>query len=219
LEGNIDEAFVKLFGSILKFEDMRTFLGNNDQFKVSFLDGGYIFIYRVLSELFCVTGNPSEGLCAVCVVELGRARALADLMSAHYSVPQISVTDPQYWAGIERIIQIACTCLYISYVEERLFLWILKAEKPILFRQIDANDCFNTKASAVKRNVDEIFGNEAFRGFHNLPREHCEDRSLFPSNTIYPTRKSSLTDDLEALRLVEDEANEDQRPDPTFSQC
>ena len=114
MEGNIDEAFVKVFGSIPKSEDMRTFLGNNDQFKVSFLDAGYIFIYRVLSELFCMTGNPSEGLY---VVELGRARALVDLMSAHYSVPQISMIDPQYWAGIERIVQIACTCLYISYVE------------------------------------------------------------------------------------------------------
>ena len=221
LEGNIDGAFVKFFASIHKCEDMRTSLENNDQFKVSFFDVGYVLTYRVLSELFCATGNPSNGLY---IVDLGRARALADLMSADYSVPQISVTDPQSWAGFERIIQkeisgSACTCLYISYVDESLFLWILKANKPILFQKIDANDCLNTKGSAVRRNVEEIFGNETFRRFHNLPREHCEDRSFFPSNAGYPTRKSSLADDLEALRLVEEEPDEDQRPDPTFSQC
>ena len=141
---------------------MRTFHVNNDQFKVSFLDVGYIFIYRVLSELFCMTGNPSEGLY---VVELGRARALADLMSAHYSVPQISMTDPQYRAGIGRIIQIAFTCLCVSYAEEMLLLWILKAEKPILFRKITPMTVLIPKDQPLNETWMKSLGTRPSEGF------------------------------------------------------
>jgi len=62
--------------------------------------------------LYCATGKRSEGLY---VVEFGRARAMADMMSVE---KEISV-NPQSWVDIEKIIKKVSnsTCLYISYSE------------------------------------------------------------------------------------------------------
>ena len=75
-----------------------------------------------------------------------------------------------------------CTCLYISYHRQHLFLWILKAEKPIRFRQVDINDDFPRKGRKVE--VFDLFANETFRKLHFLPEkdEQWEDRSWFLLN-------------------------------------
>ena len=76
------EAFDCLFLCMGKSESLRSFLRKNDYFKVSSSDLRE-FPYRTLSELFCSWDNPNHGLY---VLELARARALADLMSSQYSV-------------------------------------------------------------------------------------------------------------------------------------
>ena len=74
-----------------------------------------------------------------------------------------------------------CTCLYISYHRQHLFLWILKAEKPIRFRQVDINDFFSEKGRNVE--VLDLFANETSRKLHILPEdEQYEDRSWFLLN-------------------------------------
>ena len=216
-QGNIDEAFSNLLASIHKCEDMRdTILRDNDQFKISFLDEN-VLPYQLLSSLFCTTENPNE---ALYVVELGRARALADLMSAQYSVEKQISVNPQTWVGIERIIakEGNCACLYISYYNQQIFLWILKANRPMLFRQKNVNDCFMNKGPA--RNVSEVFGDETFKRYLVLPQEHCEDRSWFPSNASHSTRKSSQEDSLEGSHLVEEDEDETQIPEPpSLGEC
>ena len=110
---------------------MRTFLKDNDQFKISFLDE-HLYPYRLLSTLFCATGKHQE---ALSVVELGRARALADMMSTQYSVDQEISVNPQSWDRIEKIMKKEknCTCLYISYDDKTVLLWILVPNKTITF--------------------------------------------------------------------------------------
>ena len=100
-----------------------------------------------------------------------------------------------------------------------MFLWILEANKPILFRRTNVNDCFNNEGLAVKRNVAEVFGNKTFRKFNISPEGKCEDRSLFCSNVIHPIPGSSQKDDLAALRLKEDEEYENQQLHPSLAQC
>ena len=215
-EGNIaqHEVFSNLFSCIRKCEEMRSFLRDNDQFKISFFHE-HFFSYHLLSALLCDSGNPNE---ALCVVELGRARALADLMSAQYFGKQHISVNPKSWAGIERIIENESNvcCLYISYYCQYMFIWVLKGNKPTLFRKTDINDCFVSKASG--RKVDEAFGNETFRTFHLLPHEHCEDRS-FLSNASHSTHDSSREDSMTAVRLIEDEEDESQQPVPTLAEC
>ena len=62
------------------------FLRKNDQFKISFSDAN-LFTYWNRRALVCVAENSDT---ALYVSELGRARALADLMSAPDSSPVVS---------------------------------------------------------------------------------------------------------------------------------
>ena len=211
------EAFSNLFASIEKCEKMRSFLHDNEQFKISLLDR-HIDAYELLSALFCFNGNPNE---ALYVVELGRARALADLMSAHYVVKQeISVNGPA-WVGMESIVkkEIKCNCLYISSWTRYMILWVLREKKPILLRRTDVNECFVGNKGAA-REVDEVFSEEtAFRKFHVLRQGHYEDRSLFLSKARHPTPESSEQDSVAASRLVEEYTEEEQKPVPTLAEC
>ncbi|XP_078344385.1 uncharacterized protein LOC144629965 [Oculina patagonica] len=81
-QGNFQEAFDHLLLSINKSEILRGFLKDNDQFKMFFFDV-HSSPYQYLSAFFCFSGNPNN---ALYVLELARARALADLMASQYSV-------------------------------------------------------------------------------------------------------------------------------------
>ncbi|KAL9986273.1 hypothetical protein ACROYT_G000390 [Oculina patagonica] len=130
----IREAFHYLLLGIKKGEDLRGFLRDNDQFKIAFSDV-HDFPYRKFSAFFCVYGSPNN---ALYVLELARARALADLMATQYSVERQISANPRSWIGIENIMkkENSCVCLYISYYREDVFLWILKTSGVIHFQRI-----------------------------------------------------------------------------------
>ena len=186
----IYEAVTNLYKSIEKCEEMRSFLRDKDDFKVSFFDK-HVSPYQLLSALFITTGNPIK---ALYVVELARARALADLMSAKYSLEQQISMNQHSWVGIEKIMEKEsnCVCLYISYYTRQLFFWILKAKQAILFRKIEVDDCCSNQEA--KRSVDEVFGCANFRASSILPQEECEDRTLSTSNVYHAAHESSLED-------------------------
>ena len=213
---NINEAVSNLFKSIERCEEMRVFLRDKDQFKISFFHE-HASPYHLLSALFCMTKDHRE---ALYVVELGRARALADILSVQYSVElQISVSLLS-WAGMEKIIrkESHCDCLYISYYSQHFFFWILKSNKAILFRQIDVNDVYRGKE--VERSVDDVFGHETLRTFAILPEEQCEDRGLFPSNVDRVAHESPREDCQATSRLVEKDEDKNQTVEPlSLSQC
>ena len=199
---------------------MRAFLRDREQFKISLLDL-HVYSYQLLSVLFSTIGKARE---AFYVAELGRARALADIMSSQYSVEQQISVNPQSWVGLGNIIKKEdnCCCLYVAYYPKSACLssWTVKPNKTILYRRNGINDCFSNKET--ERSVDEVFGDESFRKFHGLPApEHCEDRSLpFPSHSGCLTSKSSQRDDHLATRLVEETEDENQYPEPpSLSQC
>ena len=199
-QGNLEEAFSSLFASIAKCEHLRHFLKDNDQFKISFSDV-HVFPYRMLSSMFCLIGKPYQ---ALYVVELGGARALADLMSARYFVGRRISVNPKSWVGIEKVMEKEknCTCLYISYFSQNVFLWILKADKTMQFRQIDVNE--HSGLGEFVQNLDDFWGKNAFRKFHFLSQNHCEDRSLLSLNTTH-SKHQPQRDSLEE----EKDANQD----------
>ena len=211
---NIPEVVPNLLESIQKCEEMRVFLRDKDQFKICFFDE-HVSPYQWLSVLFCSTGKHVE---ALYVVELGRARALADMMSAQYSVNQQISVNSHSWVGIERIFKREnnCVYLYIAYDGPHLFLWILKSKKAILFRHIDVNDYCSNKES--ERTVDGVFGNKNLRRFRILPKEQCEDRAMFPSDINRVTQELSPEDSQTPSRLVEEDEDQDYAP-PSLSQC
>ena len=212
----LKEAVSNLLESIKKSEEIRGFLRDNDQFKISFFDK-HFSPYQILSLLFCTTGEHHK---ALHVVELGRARALADLMSVRYRVEiQISV-DQESWIGIDKIMkESGHVCLYISYFDRLLFLWVIKRNKVSLFRQMDINDSFGNKER--ERNVDEVFGDVTFRKFPYLSQGQYGDRSLSPSNISHLTCESSHECSQEDPRpIVTEDDDEDQfHEPPSLSEC
>ena len=219
LTGNTGNAVSSLLASIEKCEEMRVHLRANDQFKISFLDKN-ASIYKELSGLFLMTGKFHEALCAK---ELGRARALSHLMSAQYSVEQQTSVNPQSWFNIGRTEtkESNCSCLYISCRNHQILLWVVKPNKTIRFRLKDVNDHFGNKKEG--RSVDTIFNDIIFRRFHfQLTQEHCEDRSLFPTNTAYVKQASPSGGDEPAfLRPVEEDGDDKSQyiDPPNLSQC
>ena len=207
VEDHICEAKSHLFAYINKKEVIRCFLKDHEQFSISYLDqfGNY---YRSISHWLCLTGNPCEGLYTE---EIGRARALADLMSSQYSIENEISVNPQAWAGIKRIVKKEhnSACLYISYSQKFINLWVIKADNQLLARTTDVNDCFAGNGPVSE--VADVFCTEVFRQAHCLAPEQCEDRSWFPSNAQpHRTRKSTQENSLIVSRLLEED--EDNQP-------
>ena len=208
----MQEAFHYLMLSVNKSEDLRSFLKENDQFKISFSDV-YDFPYRNLSAFFCVSSGMANN--ALYVLELARARALADLLASQYSVKIQITANPQSWIGIENIMkkESNCTCLYIFYNDKDMFLWILKPSGVIHFRRIIVNE--NILSAGVAGSLNDIFAKN-FRSFGILPEEDCEDRSLCEFQL---KQKSNQEEIHESLRLVEDDDEEIQNAESDLSLC
>ena len=210
LQGNVQEAQIHLLSSIEKCDEMQGLLGSNDQYKIGFSDK-QDFPFWKLTELLCSTGTYKE---AVCVSEFGRARALADLMAAQYSMESQVSANPQYWVGVERIImkESACTCLSIVYSAENLFLLVIKNSGVVHFRQTKVNE--NSGHSGGKTEVDDFFAKN-FRTFTTLNEKNCEDRSL---NAVQPTPKLFPEDIVTDIRGAE-ENNGGQIGEPVLALC
>ena len=127
VQGKIQEAIWCFHSAITKCEKMRNSLYRNDTFKISLLDRNSR-CYKELSKLLHKTENPIKGLYAS---ELSRARALADLMSANYSVKTQISSNPLTWTSLEGIVTPGCnqTFLYVSYFKDCICMWILRASQ------------------------------------------------------------------------------------------
>ena len=200
----MQEAYEYVVLSKKKSDSLRAFLRDNDQFKISFSDILSI-PYRNHAAFILLSGDDHSK--AFYIVELARARALADLMATRYSVQrQVSAADPQSYIDIENITRILqesnCSCLYIYYHEEKLFLWILKKSRVVHFRTISVHE--RDIAAGFSGSVIEFFAT-SFRRFGILPQEDCEDRSLndieskadfFQEKMFASLRRSSDGDDI-----------------------
>ena len=208
INDNTHEAKSHFFASINNREVIRRFLKDHDQFKISYFDKTSSY-YGLMSQLLCLTGNPYEGLYTE---EIGRGRALADLMSAQYSTQNEISVCPQAWDGIQRIMKKEnnCVCLYISYYEDYINLFVVKADNQLILRHKNClSDCFAGKRSASS--VADVFSSEIYRKVQCLAPEQCEDRSWFPSNDLsHQKRKSSQENSLTVSRLVEEDEDDQQ---------
>ena len=208
---NKEELEERLFAVFRKCEDLQRFLKGSERIKISVLEK-HVSTYRLLSLCLFVRGSLKK---ALRVADLGRARALADLMSGHSPSEEKISVDQQSLTGIEKIIskESNCVCLYISFFIQWMFFWVLKPNKPILSRRIDVKDCFGNERAV--ENLDEFFEKEPLRNFHILPQERCEDRSLFPSSHLHLVVQSQ--EDAQAFRLIEEEEDEHQGPQPSLA--
>ena len=200
--GNICEGKSNIFASINEREILRG-LQVQDKYKISYFDH-VVSYYRVASHLLSKSSFLHE---AFYLEEYGRARALADLMAAQYSVQNEIPVTPQRWDDIESIVkkECNCTCLYISYCKQWITFWVLKAESPLLFRQINVNDFFVGKGSVSR--VADLLSREIYREVLCLAPEQCEDRSWLPSDTYSEYGRERP--------LEEDDEDQSQQPERT----
>ena len=207
LEGKMKEASAYLLDCIAKFEDVRSSLKDNieSQLKITLFDQ-HILEYRVLSALFCVTGKPVKGLH---VVELGRARALADLMSVQYSLKSEESAFERLWADFERcmINENNSAFLYISYFVNSLFLWLFNdAGELIRFHEVDVNKCLANNAPEANkptRLVDDVFESKWFGKFR--AEDDREDGQLQHNPTLaecYKMFVEPLADCLDGAEII-----------------
>ena len=200
-EGNVEEAFCYLFACLHKCENMRGLLTGNDSLKISLLEV-HILQYWALSKLLCDHGHDHA---ALYVLELGRARALADLMSAQYGVKIHLSLNPKSWVCIERIIlnERKCICLYYSYADLFLNVYVLGGHKPICFRQAKISDCV-MKAL----NIGDVGFNLQSRNDRQLARivEDDEDenmeRKILSLSECYKLLIAPVVDLLEKPEIV-----------------
>ena len=197
-EGNISEVTQNLYESIQKCEKMHDFLRGKEQFKISFFNE-HVSPYRLLSRFFILSGNYFN---ALYVAELGRSRALADVLSDRYSVKKEVSVNPQSWIGIENVMDknALSSCVYVSCFGDNMYFWILKPNESIAFRQ-----------TRLKETAEKVFGSQTFGGFLDLRQDQCEDRSLFASSvSSLPSCKPSQDESSTGLRRIEEEDDETQ---------
>ena len=147
------EAIPYLITAIEKCEKMRGSIPDNDQWKILFSDTK-ISSYQTLCTLLLQTGNREP---ALHVSELGKARALADLMSAKYSVKNQVSANPQTWSGIESVMERErnCSCLYVSYSSNSMYFWILKKGGVMHFRAIGRKEIIAHEG--LVQNLEDFF--------------------------------------------------------------
>ena len=209
LEGNLPEAKLHCLACIKQGELFRSFLNGDDQ--IVYFDS-ISSVFQFISYMLCRSGNRHEGLYTE---EIGRARALEDLMSAQYSIENEISVSSETWVGIEKIMkkESNCVCLYISYFKHIITLFVVKADNQVIAKHVDITDYFAGKGSESR--VDDFFCSDIYRKVRCLAPELCEDRSWFPSNVQQerkgePSQGNSPT----AARLCseEDENTDDQQP-------
>ena len=174
------EAMEYLLQGIEKYEQIRTLQKGNSGFEISLLEKDGTFPYKLLTHLLCRTGNFRD---ALYVEELGRARVLSELMADKYSVGSHISADPQSWFGIENIVKRESNSvfLYISYADQQVLLWVLKANGDVCFRKTDEVKVETLIAEQVCE-VEGVFKKSA-ACFGVLPAANCEDRSLDDNET------------------------------------
>ena len=210
-EGKNQEATSYLLTAIEKCEKMRGSLRDNDQWKISFMDAN-MSSYHKLSGLLWQTGNREP---ALYVSELGKARALADLMSAQYSVNNQLSANPQTWFGIESFMdrERNCSCLYVSYSLDTIYFWILKRSELTQSRDIKGKELIAYDRRV--KNLDAFFTTESFRSFGMSTMELRKDDSL---NVMQGKYNSCKDDSHEGFRLG-NESKESQGPKMNLPLC
>ena len=188
------EAHSYLLQCIKLLENFRDINKHNEQLSIPLLEVyGW---YKIFSLFLFLTGSPREAFSAE---ELGRARALADLIAAKYSpgVNHISA-DLKSLSGVEKLIsnESNCTYLYLSYHERSVRAAILKPGEDTYFSEEEEADIPTLMAEHVV-DLDDLF-NKSFRSFGVLPRELCEDRSLddtdYHDESLAPFRGNETAD-------------------------
>ena len=166
--------------SIKALEETQKSIGESENYKIGFADkhdGPYQVMVITLIKL-------KNFDLALSVVELVRARSLAELMVERYSAPPLPNLDSSQLAYLHHTARDKNkSCLSFYFVQGHLlFCWILKANRETMLKAVKTEDFLeNIRHQGSRSTQDwvENLANQCYRQFSLLPGEQCEDRSLF----------------------------------------
>ena len=172
LMGSLPTAVENYRSSVKVFNEIRGLLQSEDQWKIGFRNEcniAYINLWRCLLKQEKI----SEALAAA---EEGRAQSLADLMTSQYgfqgSQPEGKRLDEEELGMLNNI---SSSTIFLSVSENKINIWLLLKEKPVLHRQKTLCRHFSENAAAetLQSLIQLALENNGVRTNVN-----CENRSL-----------------------------------------
>ena len=169
---SLPEALENYQTSVKVFNEMRSLLQSEDQWKIGFrneCNHAYTGLWRVLLKQEKI----GEALAAA---EEGRAQSLADLMTSQYgfqgSQPEGKRLDEEEFGMLNNI---SSSTIFLSVSENKINIWLLLKEKPVLHRQKTLCHHFaeNAAAETLQSLIQFAYKNNDVRANVN-----CENRSL-----------------------------------------
>ena len=188
LMGSLPTAVENYRSSVKVFNEIRGLLQSEDQWKIGFRNEcniAYISLWRCLLKQEKI----SEALAAA---EEGRAQSLADLMTSQYGFHEGQTEgkrlDEEEFGMLNNT---SSSTIFLSVSENKINIWLLLKEKPVLHRQKTLCHHFaeNAAAETLQSLIQFAYKNNGVRANVN-----CENRSLdVLRENCYTVERSSKT--------------------------
>ncbi|CAH3038629.1 unnamed protein product [Pocillopora meandrina] len=174
--------------SIRALEETQKSIGESEYYKIGFADK-HDRPYKLMVTTL-ITLKKFD--LALSIVELVRARSLAELMVKRYSAPPLPDLDSSQLTCFHHTVRDKDkSCLSFYFAQGNLFSWILRANQETMLKADKTEDFLeNIRRQGSRSTQDwvENLANQCYRQFSLLPGEQCEDRSLFPLHKDFDRR-------------------------------
>ncbi|MGB7519863.1 MAG: CHAT domain-containing tetratricopeptide repeat protein, partial [Spirulinaceae cyanobacterium] len=156
--GKLEEAEKSLQQALKYFEETRSFLGDNDDFKISIFDE-QVSAYLDLQKVLIAQNKTDE---ALKISERGRARAFVELLAKRLANQDNSFPATITPPNIEQIKQIAqqqnatlveYSLIYDQGEEAELFIWVVKPTGEITFRRSNLKPLWQQENTSLAKLV------------------------------------------------------------------
>jgi len=169
----LPEAFENYQTSVKVFNEMRSLLQSEDQWKIGFrneCNNAYTGLWRVLLKQEKI----GEALAAA---EEGRAQSLADLMTSQYGLKECQYKgkpiEEQKFGMLNHALS-STIFLAVDVVENKVNIWVISKEKPLLHQEKTlGRHCTKFAAETLQSLIQFAYEKIGARANAN-----CENRSL-----------------------------------------
>ncbi|XP_068685183.1 tetratricopeptide repeat protein 28-like [Montipora foliosa] len=186
--GSLSEATNCYHQSVAVFNDVRSHLGFNDEWKMSLRDTRHT-VYVSLWYLLVEQGKIME---AVEAAEQGRAQALKDLLQLNYASEEKPTDAGTTSETLDDLLEcIPSSTVFMALVKKEVFFWVFQKGKAVQFRRKEIESCDHETntflLSLMKKTWKEIDVRAAVK---------CEDRSLDVERDVNASDESSSSEEM-----------------------
>ena len=210
---DMPKAFSNLSKSIKCLEQMRVLVGESEYYKIGFADENdapYRLMVSVLLKLERIE-------MALNILELSRARSLAESMATQYSVEPLPGFNPNRWIQFGNVIQKnSCTGLSFCFIHKILFCWVLKTGKVEVATSKGLTTDNRPKGTSIHPWLETLL-DQTYKNVLLFQGERCEDRSLFLWDEDAEVRSPTQVEETPTTSQVEENVEEIQNDLPALT--